>query len=385
MTLLGYGAGELDRRGGAWTAREIRQQPEVWKATQELIRGEAPAVRAFLAPLLARPDLRIILTGAGSSAFIGRCLQPELLAALGRRVEVLATTDLVAGPTQYLQPEVPTLLVSFARSGSSPESVAATELADDVVRDCHHLVITCNAEGALYRRHAGRARSHAVLLPKATHDRGMAMTSSFSAMLYAGLVLLHPEASLDVPRIGRAAEAVLEDGAALIRALASGPHRRVVFLGSRCLQGLADEAALKLLELTDGEVVAIAESPLGFRHGPKAFLDAGTLVVVLASNDPLVRRYDLDLARELVEEGVAGRVLVLSASAGDLGGLDAVIPPGLDGAADGELCFPYIVWAQMLALGHSLALGRTPDDPSRSGTVSRVVKGVVIHRAGAPR
>ena len=44
---------------------------------------------------------------------------------------------------------MPTLLVSFARSGDSPESVAAAELADQLLSDVHHLVLTCNADGRL--------------------------------------------------------------------------------------------------------------------------------------------------------------------------------------------------------------------------------------------
>ena len=124
---------ELERRGAAWTAREIAQQPAVWKATGQMLRTAAPAVRAFLAPLLSRHDLRIILTGAGSSSFLGRCLQPLLLGALDRRVEALPTTDLVAGPRQYLQREVPTLLRRFQPIVACVESA---QLIDDVHRYC---------------------------------------------------------------------------------------------------------------------------------------------------------------------------------------------------------------------------------------------------------
>ena len=53
---------------------------------------------AFSRPCWRSTDLRIILTGAGSSAFIGECLAPLLLQQLGRRVEAIATTDLLSGP-----------------------------------------------------------------------------------------------------------------------------------------------------------------------------------------------------------------------------------------------------------------------------------------------
>ena len=124
----------LSRAGALWTAREIEQQPASWLRTQELVRQHAAPIARFLEPLLEKLDLRIILTGAGSSAFIGECLAPLLLQRLGRRVEAIATTDLLSGPALYFQKDVPTLLVSFGRSGSSPESVAVVDLADRSLR-----------------------------------------------------------------------------------------------------------------------------------------------------------------------------------------------------------------------------------------------------------
>ena len=127
----------LERAGALWTAREIAQQPSSWRRTQDLMRQQAGRIAGFLSPLLARSDLRIMLTGAGSSAFIGECLAPLLLQRLGRRVEAIATTDLLSGPRLYFQREVPTLLVSFGRSGGSPESMAAIELAEPRAPEGH--------------------------------------------------------------------------------------------------------------------------------------------------------------------------------------------------------------------------------------------------------
>lgn len=370
--------------GGAWTAREIHQQPAVWRDTVAVVAAARDRLQGFLNPLLARPNLRIVLTGAGSSAYLGQCLQPELLAALGRRVEAIATTDLVAGPEQYFQRGVPTLLVSFARSGNSPESLAAVDLAERFVDDCHHLVITCNGAGALYERTVARPNGCAILLPEATHDRGFAMTSSFSSMLYAAWLVFAPD-TLDATasqRVKAAASFLLETMPPRIDDLVARRFARTVYLGSCGLAGLASEAALKLLELTDGAVAAISNSPLGFRHGPKTFLTRNTLVVTFLSNNPLTRRYDLDLARELKADGIAGRVLVLSAPRGDLDGLDALVVPGLESAGDAELAFAYLVVAQLYAFQMSIALGCTPDNPSASGAVNRVVKGVTIYPAG---
>lgn len=372
-----------DPSAGDWTSREIRQQPAAWSETRAVLAAITPAARRYLSPLLSRPNLRIILTGAGSSAYLGRCLAPELGASLGLRVEAIATTDLVAGPHLYFQRDVPTLLVSFARSGNSPESLAAVELAEKHLSECHQLVITCNADGALYRRGSGQSRTLAVLLPDVTHDRGFAMTSSFSSMLLAAWSLFAPRTFTDdaCARLGRAGASTLDAAPALLRPLLERRFRRTVYLGSCGLHGLASEAALKLLELSDGGVAALSDSTLGFRHGPKTFVTPDCLAIVFLSSDRLTRRYDLDLVRELASDGIAGRVLALSGTDADLAGLDAWVVPGMTGASDAELAFPYLVFAQLYAYGMSLALGCTPDNPSASGVVSRVVKGVTIHKA----
>lgn len=377
-TIFGQDVSRLDALGGGVTAREIAQQPKVWPQIDALVAGQRAQIDAFLAPLLARPELRIVMTGAGTSAFIGECLTPGLLRQ-GRRAESLPTTDLVSGPDRYFQRVVPTLLVSFARSGSSPESVAAVALADGLVDEVHHLVITCNEEGQLYRMTQDRGNALAILLPDATHDRGFAMTTSFTSMLLAAALAFRVLAPGVAARMAPAAGQVGAHALPLLTQLVDGAFRRVVYLGSNELRGLAREAALKLLELTDGQVVAIHDSPLGFRHGPKTIVDDQTLVVVLLSNDPQARRYDLDLLRELRGDRRAGRVLALGARQDDALGDDAFVFAGASDAQDLELALPYIVFCQGFAYLRSLSLGVRPDTPSMSGTVNRVVRGVTIY------
>jgi tagatose-6-phosphate ketose/aldose isomerase len=380
--IFGIGVDRLDAAGGGQTAREIAQQPSVWAEIDVLVSSKRAALDAFLNPLLARADLRIVLTGAGTSAFLGECLAPDLLGK-GLRAEAVATTDLVSGPLHFLQPKVPTLLVSFARSGSSPESTAAVALADQLVDEVYHLVITCNADGELYRMAQGRSDAFAILLPDATHDRGFAMTTSFTSMLLTAAlafgVLAPGAAAAASAAAGRLQQAALP----LLQTLVARRFQRVVYLGSNALRGLAREASLKLLELTDGRVVALFDSPLGFRHGPKTIVDADTLVVVLLSNDAYTRRYDLDLLRELRNDGRAGRVLALSGRAapelGDDWGDDCLVLEGAEDAADLALALPYILFCQAFALLQSLAQGIRPDTPSASGTVNRVVRGVTIY------
>ncbi len=386
MKFLDIDADTLRAARALDTAREIAQQPACWRRTEALLLEQAAAIRRFLTPLLAEPRLRIILTGAGSSAFIGECLVPHLMRQLGLRVEAIATTDLLSGPQQYLQAAVPTLLVSFGRSGRSPESVAVVELSESLVERCYQLVVTCNEQGTLYQRCRERPNSLAILLPPETHDQSFAMTSSFSSMMLAAWLVFSDLRAPPpgVERIAAAVQAVLEQHNAALRSLAERKFSRVVFLGSNSLKGLAREAALKLLELTDGQVVAAHDSPLGFRHGPKTIITADTLLFVLLANDPYTRAYDLDLLRELRGDARAGQIVALTARAGDaaMHG-DHMLVSDLADADDGVLAFPYVVCAQLYAFHRAMLLGNAPDQPSASGTVSRVVSGVTIHAFSA--
>jgi len=300
----------------------------------------------------------------------------------GLRVDAVATTDLVGSPMSWLRPQVPTLLVSFARSGNSPESVAAVKLADQYVRECHHLIFTCNAEGALYRLGKTTRNSRIVLLPEETNDRGFAMTSSFSGMLLAAATTfdLFASAAESAAQLARSADDVLSDTLPLIASLTGQRFERIIYLGSNSLKGLAREAALKTLELSDGQVVAISDTPLGFRHGPKTIINGRSLVVVLLCNDPYARRYEVDLLNELRADGVAARVLALTAQPmHPLRHADDVALSGAGAASDLALCLPYAVFAQSLAFMQSLSLGLTPDVPNARGTVNRVVQGVTIY------
>lgn len=364
----------------SWTRREILQQPETLRATQAILRDGQAAIESFLSPLLAREDLRIVLTGAGTSAFIGESLAPWLSAVLDRPVEAIATTDIVSAPALHLRRDAPTLLVSFGRSGSSPESVAAVDLADTLVGSAHHLVITCNPDGELARRAGGN--THVVVLPEETHDRAFAMTSSYTAMMLAALSIFTGITAMDqrVETIADAVAGVIADADQPMAALAGLGFDRVVYLGSGLFKGLAREAALKLLELTDGALVTAFDTPLGFRHGPKTIVTDRTLVMVFVSNDPLTRRYDLDIIAELRRDGQCGAVLPVSAQ--PIEG-DAIKIAHLERAADADLLFPFIAPAQLFALHNSLKLGVTPDTPSATGTVNRVVQGVRIHAVGA--
>lgn len=365
----------LAEQNAFWTAKEIAQQPVTWRQTAAQV--EQSDLPNRLAPLVERAkagELRIIFTGAGTSAFIGDVVAPILSQILGCVVESIASTDLVSNPYQYLFADKPTLLISFARSGNSPESIGAVERVDDIVKEAYHLAITNNQNGALFTKCEQNPTAYAFNLAEATHDKGFAMTSSASNMMLAALLLLAPhQFTTDwVEQCCQTAEAVLDQDLLAVRQLAHQSAQRVVYLGSGHFQGLARECALKLLELTAGERLGFFESTMGFRHGPKSLVQNETLVFIFLSQHPYTKQYDLDLYHELIRDNKAKQVVLI----GDASGLFRATFCKLD---DIGCIFPYLIIGQLYAFYTSLHLGYTPDNPCLTGEVNRVVQGVTLY------
>jgi tagatose-6-phosphate ketose/aldose isomerase len=377
-TLLQRDPQQWHEMGGQHTAEEIAQQPALWRELAARLSVEQAPLADFLGDWLADARHRVILTGAGSSAFVGELAADLIDRAWPAEVRALSTTSLLTHPESYLDPQRPTLLVSFARSGNSPESLGAVELLRRQLPDVRFLNITCNAQGALARQAQGRADSFNLLMPEKSCDRGFAMTGSFSCMLLAVLAVLGGFAPQDaqerIRQLAACGEQALRDWAAPAAALAAEPFDRIVYLGSGPLEALAKEAALKVLELSSGRALALANTPLGFRHGPKSALSKGSLVLMLRSAKPLAQRYEQDLLDELRREQVAGRCLSIGPV--ESGAEWSARTPA---AEDTWLAPLWLLAAQLFSLNKSAALGLSPDNPFPDGTVNRVVQGVTLH------
>lgn len=353
-----------------WTAREIAQQPDVWLEAEELINSQQGEIDQWLSPRLSKPGLRVILSGAGTSSFAGEILAPWLAQQMNRRVDAISTTDIVGDPAKYLAEDVPTLMVSFARSGDSPESVASINLASQELTDCSHLFLTCNPDGHLAKQAEHDPNSLCLLMPDRSNDRGFAMTSSFTSMLISCAAIFLPEQT-QVSQAAGASQAVIDNHLATARRLAELKYRRLVILGTGNLLGTAREITLKVLELTAGQIAPFFDTPLGFRHGPKSTLDDDTLVIHLASLNPHSRLYDRDLLAELHRDFSSDRIVELSPQY-----------LGIESAGDLDefwILFPYLVFCQMFAFFSALAFEITADNPCPTGEVNRVVQGVTIH------
>lgn len=386
--LLGLEISRLEDCSGLNTAKEIIQQPDTWRESVKNLIKNKIEIKSFIDSFLSKREFRIILTGAGTSAFAGEVCEPYLTSLLNKRVEAIATTDLVASPKSYFIKDIPTLLVSFARSGNSPESVHAVNLASQLVDDLYQIVITCNENGKLAKNTVNDEKSLLLLMPPQTNDLGFAMTSSFTTMVLNAMAVFNinniENFSSDVDKLSNSVNDFIENNIEKVTSLANEDFERIVYLGSSTSKGIARESALKVLELTAGKVNASYDTPLGFRHGPKSVVDDETVSVIYISNDEYTRKYDLDLAKEMLAHKKNDKVVIVGDNIEEdiLNKADYVFNvENINYTVENEVLLPLqqIIFGQMLSFLKSVNLGITPDNPCPTGEVNRVVQGVILH------
>lgn len=388
MNIFGINKDDMEKNSAKFTLTEIFQQPKTWRKTIEQIKNNKEAIKEFINKVIKNQDYDIILTGAGTSEFIGNSLYSSLNKLLNYKVKSYATTDIVSTPENYLSKTKPTLLVSFGRSGNSPESIGAVDVANVVCENIYHLFITCNKNGNLSKMAKHLNNCYAINLADEIHDQSFAMTSSFSNMYLAAYLCFNidnlDEKSKIINKIESSVYKFLNvDYEIVYNIINKSNFDRIVYLGSNSLKGISQESALKMLELTAGKIVPIFDTPLGFRHGPKSIINNSTLTVIYISDNDFTFKYELDLVKEISIQKKDNKLVIISSKYNnELENLaDFYYNYNIDTILDNvELGLIYITFAQVLAVLKSLSMNITPDNPCPSGEVNRVVKGVNIYK-----
>jgi tagatose-6-phosphate ketose/aldose isomerase len=378
---------ERQRPGYTDTVREICQQPDTWEQTADDLIARADEIAGFLHHQDGTSARPVVLTGSGSSLYVAECAALSLQAQLGVVVRAIPAALLLTDVEGCLTAADQALVVSFARSGDSPESTAILDLLLHRSPFCRHLPITCNALGKLATAYREEPRVMTLVLDPRTNDRSLVMTSSFTNMLIAAQMLGRLTGTAAYRRAVRLLAAhgreVLARYVADLARIARLPFRSACFLGSGSRLGAARECALKMLEMSGGEVGTIAETPLGLRHGPMAAIRNDTLLVASIPSSPLARGYAVDVLREIRRKQPGARLVAVGDAIpegvieeGDV----AVGLPGLNEIDDGDAAVIDVLVGQLLALFRCLAGGLRPDKPSPDGMISRVVPDFPIYR-----
>lgn len=371
-------------KNSAYVLREIEQQPTIWMQTYELIQSMKNELQEFL-----KDYDEVIFTGAGTSEFVGNTVYRSLCKNGNKNVYSIGTTDLLSHPQLYFDDTKKTVLVSCARSGNSPESVAVVELANQYLKNqVKHLILTCNPLGKLAQY--GKQKEHAllVLMPEGTNDLSYAMTSSFTSMVLSGYLCFHLD-SLDqqLPYV----DWIVKNGNAVLNTYSSDLKKivnerafdRLIYLGSGNLKGLAQEAALKALELSAGKLCTMYDSPLGYRHGPASFVKErfSSLIVCLFAGDEYADAYTLDMLKEMrgyENEHNFFLVMAPDTKADYAPYCDGVVKLAGTNIPECYLALPYILAAQLIAVYRSWLYGIGCDIPFGTYETTSPVK-TIIH------
>ncbi len=370
------------------TAREIAQQPASWRRLADSLESRKEEIRAFMDQVLSVEGLTILTAGAGSSAFIGEALKYVLAGELRLKTQNIHTTDIISAPEETLF-DAPTLMISYARSGESPESMAAVKFAEKKIKNLWHIILVCDKNSTLAK--TGYALPNALVLdqPPETCDQGFAMTSSVSCMALSTWCIFHykemEEYTGYVRMLADSAEEQMESLYESAQAIAGEQYRRLIWLGCGALKGLAREACVKSMELTDGYVHAGYDAATGFRHGPKTVVNDETMTVHFLSTREYTRQYDVDFLKEMIAEKKKNIIVSVkeASSEGCASGEDyAVVYKVPDAILKKSEMGAYIhglIFSQLLSMNKSLEKHFNTDSPCEKGEVNRVVKGIIIY------
>lgn len=348
---------------GEHTLHEITTQDQAWRGAYEATRSDR---EALLKLWRDNRGLPIVFIGCGSTHCLAKYAATLFQSMTGSSCRAAPSSELYFHTESIAAPGDLPLIVALSRSGETSETVRAVAKMTSGGSDC--IAVTCHPESRL-----AAAAAATIAIPEG-QEQSYAQTRSFAAMLVAAQTLAALAANDrqmldDLGRLPALALGVMGRSEAVAEAVASREsYRRISFLGSGALYGLACEGSVKLTEMS--LTMADAHTFLEYRHGPMSLVDEEHLVVGLISDD--MRDYEIEVLREVRQSG--GRVLAVANSDRDLTDIGEVlaINAPIGPRARAVLYLPVI---QFLGYHRGLSKGLDPDRP-RNVVMSVRVEGL---------
>lgn len=375
-----------DERGLLYIPSEIAKQPEVWMETLEFFFKESKKIKKFLKKSkIQDDDTTIILTGLGSLEYVGATLVNLFRKNFGAsEVLSISSANILSSPRSFIKESRKYVIFHFSKSGSSPEAVFIYELIQKLSPKSYQVVITCNKEGNLLKCASQDKSSLCILLPEKSYDKSYIMTSSFTSMVFAGVCFTHIE-KLDhlkskLDTLSLIIEMINTKYFPLIKNLAEARSSRVLFLGDDSIFGAIKESSTRLIEMTQGAALSMAESFVGIRHGIISFFrrDKGLIISSLEDNNEYKFAYQRDVLKELLEKNQGKKFLLISSGEVDFEGEHIYkIQIGKVCGCIRPLVDLYI--SQIFSVFSSLAEGLKPDNPNSYTVVNKFNQNVSIY------
>jgi glucosamine--fructose-6-phosphate aminotransferase (isomerizing) len=343
------------RVAGEHTREEILSQPATWSETARRFgkNGELDQVAQIFSP--REPWLFV---ACGSSYYLSRTIAAQWTSLLQVGCTAVPASELLFAPQEVLKRTGARQVVLVSRSGKTTEVLRAAERLKANAAAVGTLGVTCSETSVLKE-----LCTQTLTLPWAD-EKSMVMTRSFTSILllfqrlgamFAGNAGL----ASSQERLPEKTATWLAANADKIRAF--GTKRRFadfVFLGQGAHYWLAQEAALKLTEMSSS--YAQAYHTLEFRHGPKSIASSDTLITFLLSD--AAAEDESPVVGEVKTLGAATLVVANRATPALRRDSDLLVELGLDELEYTRLAVTAIP-AQLLGLSVGLRKGLDPDVP----------------------
>jgi glutamine---fructose-6-phosphate transaminase (isomerizing) len=339
---------------GRQTLEEILSQPATWAETARQFEQNGGLLEFFQTASLKEPWLFV---ACGSSYYLSQAIAAQWTTLLRAACTAVPASELLFAPEEILRRAGARQVVLVSRSGKTTEVLRAAESLKgrSAVRT---LGVTCNASSELKK-----LCTQTWTLPWAD-ETSVVMTRSFTSILLlferlaATLAGDHKLVSA-LDGLPEKTTRWLKENADKIRAL--GSKRRFadfVFLGQGAHYWLAQEAALKLTEMSSS--YAQAYHTLEFRHGPRSIASAETLITMLISD--AAEEEESAMVAELKALGAATLVVANHGTPALRRASDLLIELKMNEPEQARMAVTAIP-AQLLGLAVGVRKGLNPDAP----------------------
>lgn len=334
---------------GAYSWREITTQADSWRDALAAAKAQREAVCGILSKASS-----VLFIGCGSTHYLAQFAAPYFQAVTGKQSRGLPSSELLLQTDTILAPGEHPAVVALSRSGETSETILAMQKMREL--GCQTITISCYDQTGL-----AEVSDVTVAIPEG-REESFAQTRSFAGMLVAvqalaALVADDDDLLAELGGLAPLADDIIARAKPLAKEWGEDESiKRITYLGSGWLFGLASEATVKMKEMS----LSMAEPYhfMEFRHGPMSLVDPEHLIVALLSER--TREYELAVLHDLKERGA--RIVVIAQNADQVEAFDGwhLLQASVSERARPVLYLPMV---QLLAYYRSMHRGLNPDRP----------------------
>jgi glucosamine--fructose-6-phosphate aminotransferase (isomerizing) len=332
---------------------EIINQAEAWKEAVETVQAQAKSIRSFFDQM--QPG-QIIFAGCTSPYYAGNSSATYWQSALGIPARAVPCSELIQFSSSYYATKAgKPVLVVLSRSGKTTETLWAVEQFEKQFPG-RMLLIGC-APGTPLEKLANLK----IMLPKGYEDT-VPQTRSYSVMYLAaqmvGALISGQDKTLqDLISSPAIVSSIVQSSESIIKHANNLRQFQNIFcLGSGPLYGIAQEATLKMIEMTISDTICVPF--MESRHGPRSLIDDRSLVIGLYTRAG--SGYEAKVMDELTRNHKAVTVAICPDTSWDTGKVSYKIPVNC-AWQDEILGLSYLPVIQLLAYYRAVVKGVNPD------------------------